>query len=154
MKLFRELGAGGGIVVAILLVAVEWGRLPAAIPTHFGWSGAANGYGSKMMLWAIVAAMIFVYGVMRLAQKFPCRFNLPVPREHPQRGECEMVAQEMVSWLKLEVVWLFVYVIWAMIRVALNDGPGVRGWFVPVAAVVVGGTTVIYFAKMRRLLGA
>ncbi len=151
MKLFRELGAALGIVVAILLVLVEWGRLPETIPTHFGWSGTPNGYGSRMMLWAVIALMIFVYVVMRLAQKFPCRFNLPVPREHPQRGACEMVAQEMISWLKLEAIWLLVYLVWAMIRVALNDGPGVRGWFVPVTALLIGGTLAIYIRKMRLL---
>jgi uncharacterized membrane protein len=154
MKLFRELGAAAGIVVAILLVLVEWSRLPASIPTHFGWSGQPNGYGSKIMLWLVIALMIFVYGVMRLAQKFPCRFNLPVPREHPERGACEMIAQEMVSWLKLEMMWLLLYVVWAMIRVALSDGPGLRGWFVPFAVVLLGVTMMIFNRKMRLLMGA
>jgi hypothetical protein len=154
MKLFRELGAGAGIVAAILLVLVEWSRLPAVVPTHFGWSGAPNGYGSRMLLWSVVGLMIFLYGLMTLLARSPCRFNLPVPRGNPRRGECEMVAAELVSWLKLEVMWLFVYVIWAVIRAALNDGPGVRGWFIPVSVVVVGGTIATYRAKMRRLLDA
>jgi uncharacterized membrane protein len=152
MKLFRELGAGAGIVAAILLVLVEWSRLPAAVPTHFGWSGAPNGYGSRMALWSVVLLMIFIYGMLILAQRNPCRINMPVPRGHERRGECESLAAEMVSWVKLEVMWLLVYVVWAIIRAALNDGTGVRGWFAPIAIALVGGTVVIYRSKMRQLM--
>ena len=151
MKLFRELGAGAGIVAAIVLVLMEWSRLPAVVPTHFGWSGAPNGYGSRMALWSVVLLMIFIYGMLILVERNPCRINMPVPRGHERRRECESLAAVMVSWVKLEAMWLLVYLVWAIIRAALNDGTGVRGWFAPIAIAVVGGTVVIYRRKMRQL---
>ena len=56
----------------------------------------------------------------------------------------------MMGWLKAELTWLFAYIVWAVIRVALGRANGLGWAFLPLALAVVGFTIIAGVVKMRR----
>jgi uncharacterized membrane protein len=148
MKWLRE-GAGvAGLLAAVMLVVVEWRRLPPVIPTHFGMNGAPNGYGTRAELWVMIGIDLLVYLLMTVCTRYPRYFHLPVTPEDPQRPGFEADAVALLEWLRMFVAWLFVYVLWVMIRSALGDGNGLSGWFAVVTIVVSCGWVALW-ERMR-----
>ena len=147
MRTLREIAGILALVAMALLIQVEWSRLPAMIPTHFGMNGAPDGYGSRTTLWVVAGLAVVLYGLIGVSERFPHSFNLPVRRDDPRRPVYEAQAVDLLGWVRVEAVWLMYYIVWAMIRAALNDGPGVR-WWSPVVFVAILGLTILVF--MRR----
>ncbi len=147
MKVLREIAGILALVAMALLIQVEWSRLPATIPTHFGMNGAPDGYGSRTTLWVVAGLGLVLYALIGVSERFPHSFNLPVRRDDPRRAAYEAQAVEMLGWVRVETVWLMYYIVWAMIRAALNDGPGVR-WWSPV--IFVGILAITFLIFMRR----
>ncbi|MCH3916610.1 MAG: SdpI family protein [Spirochaetia bacterium] len=48
------------LVVAFLVLAISYGKLPATIPTHWGVGGKVDGYGSKRTLWYLFALIVAI----------------------------------------------------------------------------------------------
>jgi len=126
-----------GLLAMVLLILAEWHRLPASIPTHFNAHGTADRFGSKSMLWLLAGISITAYAGLGLAARFRSSFNLPVGRDDVRRPHAEALAVEMLGWLKLELAWFMFYVVWVIVRSALEDGPGLSSW------AALAGTAVI-----------
>ena len=66
------------------------------------------------------------------------------------RGALEAIAISMMGWLKAELTWLFAYIGWAVIRVALGRANSLGWAFLPVTLAVVGFTIASGVLKIRR----
>jgi uncharacterized membrane protein len=137
MQRLREVAGLGGLLAIVLLILVEWQRLPETIPTHFSIHGTPDGFGSKSMLWGIAGIAISAYGLLSVAARFRSSFHLPVARDDVRRPHFEELTVEMLGWLKLELAWFMFYVVWVIVRSALMDGPGLSSW------AAMAGTTVL-----------
>lgn len=51
---------GSAVAAFVILAAVTWSRLPAQVPTHWGWSGQADDHGSRgaLLLWLTAFAVV------------------------------------------------------------------------------------------------
>ena len=139
-----------GVLCSILLLSLFWTRLPDTIPSHFNWSGAPDDWSPKAMILIFpVIALIFYLG-LTIALQFPQHFNYPWPITEQNASAQYRLACSLLSWLKVEVIWLFVYMEWMAIWVALERGRGLSPAFAPIVLVVIFGTIAIYFYQAYR----
>ena len=145
---------------ALLLLLLTWAitafailgpnGLPARIPTHFNASGQPDGWGAPGMLWVIPLIATVIYLLMSLVSRYPSSFNFPM-RTHPAaRRALEVIALNMLSWLKAEVVFLFACIQYTAIRFARSGYGTLSPLFLPAVLIVVFGTIGWHIAAMRR----
>jgi uncharacterized membrane protein len=124
-------------------------RLPERIPIHFDGAGNPNGWGHPRTFLILPLVTLGLYLVITLVAQFPAALNYPVRVTAENRARLERLALEMVTWLKVELVWLFVGIQWFTIDAA-RSGRGVLPWFFPVGIAVVFLTIGWYLVSMFR----
>lgn len=151
-------------IIALLLLLCTWGitayavfgpnHLPARIPTHFNAAGQPDGWGVPAMLWLMPAVATFIYLLMTLVARYPAAFHFPVRTGPAARGQLETIALEMLSWLRAEVVCLFVWIQYQTIQFARSGQGALSPFFLPCVLVVIFGTILWHISAMRRAGGA
>jgi uncharacterized membrane protein len=125
-------------------------NLPDKIPVHFGVSGNPDLWGDKIKLTYIPVVMIFIYGLLTLVVRFPHTFNYLVEITQENAEFQYKNARKLISWLKIEIIFVFAYIEWITVQVAYGKKSGLDVWFLPFFLVLLFGTVIFYFFKMIR----
>jgi hypothetical protein len=56
----------------------------------------------------------------------------------------------VMRWLKMELIWLFAYLDWQMVQVALGKAKGLDVLAMPIALAVILGTTIVLVVRAYR----
>ncbi|HEY0306798.1 MAG TPA: DUF1648 domain-containing protein [Acidobacteriaceae bacterium] len=153
MKVLREGIATAGLLFITLTMAKFYRALPPIIATHFGASGAADGWGDKSSLWVLVGVTFALYAALTAVPYLPERFiNLPVRAE--QRAAAMPIAMEMIGWIKVETVSIFVWLVWSTVSVARGFSTGLSPLFLPVVIVVELVMVVLTFWRTMQAGGS
>ncbi|HBQ27089.1 MAG TPA: hypothetical protein DD791_11900 [Syntrophomonas sp.] len=139
-----------GVLFVFLLVYQSWGILPDRIPTHFGFTGAPDAWGNKGNLFFLPLIALAMYLLLTIVSRFPHTFNYPVKITEENAATQYIMARYLIAVLKVETIWLFVYIQWVTIEVALGKAMGLSNLFLPIFLVVMLGTLVVYFYKARE----
>lgn len=124
-----------------------WPSLPEVIPTHFGSSGAPDGWGGKSTLWVLPAIGLVIYLGLTILSQYPQVYNYVWPIT-PQNAKIQyQTARQMIILLKTEVVWLLAYIVSQTIQAALGKVQGFSIAFLPIFLVVMFGTIGFYLFK-------
>jgi hypothetical protein len=124
--------------------------LPARIATHFDLAGNPNGWGSPSALLLLPAVAVALYLLISAVSLFPSVFNFPVRVTPENRPRLEMLAIQMIAWLKAELVCLFTWIQGAAIEAARRGHGGLAPALFPVALAAIFGTIGWYLMAMRR----
>ena len=152
MKRFREIAAVTGLVFAIAMVRDFYSRLPERIATHFNAEGVANGFGARSTLWVLVGIAVLLYLILSVVGSLQGVVSLKRPLA-PEREKLVLAeSMAMVGWIKLEVCWMFAYILLAMVRNGMGLQVGLGWWFLPVTLVVVLGTCAVYLMRIFRAI--
>lgn len=143
-----EAAALGLIVANVGWLATQYAALPDKIPTHFGLSGAPDQWGSKATLWFLLGIALFIYLLLTVISRFPQAFNFPVPVTPENRDRLASLAQEMMRWMKVELIVLFTWIEWQSVQVALGRASGLGPTFLFAVLGLVFGTVAIYIGRM------
>lgn len=119
-----------GLLGSAYILAKFWPDLPAAIPKHFGPTGEVDAWGDRSSLYFLLGINLFVYLMMTVIRWFPHTFNFPVTITADNAARQYQLAVWYISLLKAQVVWLFAYLQWQMIQVALGNSTGLGTWFI------------------------
>jgi hypothetical protein len=129
----REIADVGSVVA----LAVAWGRavlayprLPARFPIHFGFTGRADGWGSKRMLWLLPCLGLGIY---------LCLGRVITAPGHP--GPTPPVVATALAWLRFEIIAMFLYIETKSIQVARGRAAGLGAAFLPISLAVILTTT-------------
>ena len=103
-------------ICAILLigctvwVACQYGSLPDRIPTHYNANGIIDGYGSKSMIWTVIAIMWVLVGLMSAGEQIPRLWNtwFKLIKENHSRL---LALTWLFSTTKLVVSVMFAYIV-------------------------------------------
>jgi len=140
-----------GMLVLVYLFVHAWATLPETIPTHFDIHGEPDGWGSKSTLVMLPIIALVLYAFMTIINRYPHVFNYIVPITEENAERQYRLGQGIMRWVKLEVVWLFVYIEWATIRTANGQGDGFGILFVPIVVIVLFGTTGTFIWQSVRV---
>jgi len=149
----RKTVEGGGVVMLVVLFWITYAalngpqQLPLRVPTHFDISGRPNAWGSPQVLWLLPVIGTCLYLLMTALATIRFRnYNLPVrvtdrnlPFIHEKTGE-------MIAWIKLEVLSLFVYIQWSIIEGARAGEFHLPPMMIPVFLVLIFATVGWYLA--------
>ncbi|AFQ43535.1 hypothetical protein Desmer_1543 [Desulfosporosinus meridiei DSM 13257] len=118
-----EIVAGIGVVLIVIMPFLWWGKTPDLFPTNFGMSGKVDweGKGSLVLLTGIG---IGLYVLLTYISRFPNMVNhlwviTPINAEKQYR-----IRRLTINCIKVESVWLFVYLTWNTIQVAMSKAIG------------------------------
>jgi uncharacterized membrane protein len=148
LKTLRELMALAGLVFSAAVVTDFYSRLPEQIATHFNEAGVANGFGARSTLWVLVGIVFFLYATLSLINFLPRAMNLRKTLAPQQERAVWVGTLAMVGWIKVEVCWMFAYVLWVMVRYGMGLQVGLGWWFLPVTLAVVLGTCAFYLVRI------
>jgi uncharacterized membrane protein len=150
MRILRETLSLGAIAGQILLVWINWSRLPERIPTHYGLTGSPDAWGAKSSVLLLPAIAFALDGLLTVLSFFPQIFNYPVPVTDANRPRLQAATLSLLGWLKVEIVGLFAYLTWNTIHVAMGLSSGLGWAFLPLMLGAVGVTVAISVVRMRR----
>ena len=142
--------SSGVILYVFYMTLNSWADLPNRIPTHYGFSGQADAWGSKGTLLALPVVMVVFYVLLGVLSRFPHVFNYPVPITVENAGTQYQNARTMLSWLKVEVLGIFAYLEWCIIETALRKTQDLGWLFLPVSLIAVFGTMGYYMIRMFK----
>ncbi|HEX2252246.1 MAG TPA: DUF1648 domain-containing protein [Thermoanaerobaculia bacterium] len=151
----------GVILAAALRVALVWERLPAVMASHFGPSGAADGWmprGAFFVLFALVlgGTCLLMALVPALIRRLPPSLvNLP-HREHwlaPQRrDETLRRIGSQLAWYALAYALFIGSILELTLRANLRNGPLPNGPFLALLALFLLATAALVI-RLQRMFG-
>jgi uncharacterized membrane protein len=150
MKTLRESVTLLGVFGPVVWLATVWHSLPALLPSHFGLDGIPNHYASRDMVLLISGFSMGIYFLLFVVQRFPHRMNLPRRVGDPDRPRVEALGVEMIGWLRLELAWMFAYILWAVVQVGMQRSEGLGAGFTLIVVGVVMGTVVWFLMRMKK----
>lgn len=136
-----------GVIGCVLPLAVSWAALPETVPSHFDVSGYPNAYGSKWWLLLLPALSVVITVGFTVLARYPHLFNYPV-RVTPENAlRLYRTGRLLVRWMNVMLAWIFAFIEWQTLQVALGKAAGLPQWFLPVtvALVVVVPISVVAF---------
>lgn len=140
-----------GIFVLLFLVCQWWEALPQRIPTHFGAGGEPDAWGSKSSLLIITIVAIATYGLLTILNRYPHTFNYLVEITEANAEEQYRMARQLMAVLKVEITWMFAYIQWITIQVALGKASGLGSLFLLITMIVLLGSLGVYLYKASRI---
>jgi uncharacterized membrane protein len=145
-----------GLGVLAALCWITWqalsgpDRLPDRIPTHFDISGNPNAWGSPNMLFLLPIVATAVYLLTTVLAAFPSTFHYPVRIDPDRLPRAQEQTRDMISWIKVEMAGVLVYVQWSIIQAAHSKEFHMSPLMIPVFLVVLFGTVGWYIAAILK----
>jgi hypothetical protein len=124
--------------LTIIILALSWWialsaypNLPERIPTHFGFTGEADGWGARwtIFLMPLIGTLMFVLDYW-LFNRVVVGDSRPIPP----------AVKTPLHLLLLELSVVFTFITWRTSEVAFGRARGLGPWFLPVTLFAVLGT--------------
>ena len=125
---------------------LRWPGIPGRIPTHYGFSGEADAWGSKDSLWILWLVQAGLYLLLTVVTFFPKVWNTPVPVTEANRNFVYSTTLSMLIVMKLVIVCVFFY----LVVIAGGQEKSLGGWFFPVVLIGIFGPLVYFCRKCSR----
>jgi hypothetical protein len=93
---------------------------------------------------------LVLYLSITVVSQFPSAFNYPVRVTPENRPRLEALAIGMITWLKVELVFLFLWIQSSTIDAARHQTLGLPLLLLPVSLLAVFGTITWHIVAMRR----
>jgi len=142
---FAEIAAGVGMVVIFAMPIYLWNDLPATIPRHFAADGSADAYSGKAFLLFLPFVCLFFYSLLAVLKRFTYRLNYPWKISPDNVYRQFQLAKGFIAAIKAVLIWIFVYIEWVQVGVALGRTEGIDPWLLPVVIFAVLGVISVYF---------
>lgn len=138
------------LLFALGVTIYSWRQLPDIIPTHFNAVGKIDGYGGKGVTIFLIVVMGVMYALLTAIGKFPHIYNYVVEINQENAEIQYKYAVRMMRLLKMEIILLFTYIQFTVVKTAFSGGSNLGNWFLPVFLTVLFGTIGIYIYKSLK----
>ncbi len=129
----RDLIAYALPVLQSLYLGAFFHLLPPRIASHFDAAGTPHSYAPRALTCVIVFITAADVALLRFVRSKPQFFNLPAPRNSPQRVAQEAATQNALTWISLEIALLFSFVLWAIVQEGLHSHAPLKLVYLPIA---------------------
>lgn len=130
------------IIFMVVYLKIIWNDIPEIIPTHFGFSGAPDDFGSKKSLFIIIIISISLHMLFAFLSKKPQYYNYPVSITDGNAESLYKIGRQLILVTDLEVSIFLSVLIWQNIQAALGKIYGVSEMIFPFIGVLF--FTIIY----------
>jgi uncharacterized membrane protein len=147
---FLELLSISSLAFAGIYLYLKWEALPGRIPTHFGATGNPDGWGIKTTLLTLPLIGMGLYLLLSLVSRFPHLCNIPWEITQANAPAQYRIIRSLLAWLKLEMVWIFVYLEMGTVEVAMGKMASLNQFFLLLPLVVIPATIALHFIRGYR----
>jgi len=140
-------------LVAIIIVfflwmfsVVSYSQLPQTIPTHFNYTGQADGFGGKQTIFLLPSIASFLYLGFTIFNFFPTLFNYPVDITEKNKLYLYTAATRMIRYLKCSFLSIMLFLLIRILQITAKVEDGLGILFIPFA-VFASSIPLILFAK-------
>ncbi|HEX3047578.1 MAG TPA: DUF1648 domain-containing protein [Bacillota bacterium] len=142
-----------GMIGIITYLSMNWARIPDTVPQHFGFSGKVDSWGSKGILVVLPVVMGAFYLLLTVLGRFPHQVNYAVEITAENAAAQYLNARRLIRWLKFELIYIFSYIEFRTIQIAINAGQspgGLETAFLPIALLAVFATLGYFIYRSVR----
>lgn len=150
LEIIVEVIASVGILLSVFVLFYYWSDLPESIPRHFNAAGVVDAWGGKGWLLTLPTVSIALYVGMTVVNCFLQTVNSPCTLTQEDVERRHRCVRLLLSALKTEIVWYFLYIEWRTIQIALREAEGLGPASLPVLLIGITGTIGVYFWQARR----
>ena len=126
-------------------IILQWGDMPAQIPTHFDFAGNPNAYGSKMTIWGLYAVGWVIWLIIFICSFFPRTWSIGVKVAPQNLGRAYAITFHFMHIINLLCVALLTYCLIA----AITTAHAITAIFWGLLALVFIATAVMIFMLFR-----
>ncbi|KAF5418875.1 MAG: hypothetical protein C5S49_01035 [Candidatus Methanogaster sp.] len=151
--------------VNLLLVVACWAivfyyhpMLPEKIPTHYGFHGPPDAWGSKSAVFELplvqTGLFLFLFIASFMVKRYPKIYNFPVdPKLPSQEGKEELysLTSEIILATGIGINLFFAYTIVTTINVALGKWDGINGYIGGLLIGILPAIIIYYFIKAKQI---
>lgn len=141
--------AAGAVIALLVHAASVWPALPATVPTHFDFSGAPDGWGSRASLLALPAIATVFFFVLSWLERMPHAYNYPVEITPANAPRVYALGRRLVLALKLILVGTFGAIFGSSVQVASGEATALPRWLLPAVVGAIVLTTGVTCLQMR-----
>lgn len=129
------------LLILITLIAVgliiylpvsNYMQLPTEIPNHFGVDGKPDDYADKNIIFLLPIMSIFLTLLLQIITRFPHTFNFPIIITEENALKQYKIAIRMILWLNASISFVFLYITYFTIQVALGKQQQMSPYFVTI----------------------
>lgn len=120
LEKFANIVGIAGILVMVLLVALNWSNLPDTVPTHFNAAGDADGWGSKYTLLILPVIAVFSHILLEVVERKPHTHNYPVRFREENAPLFYAESVKIINLTKNIMAVMFAYITYHIVQGALN----------------------------------
>jgi uncharacterized membrane protein len=144
-----------GITVFIVMgiavyTTIHYSALPDTIPTHYGFSGKADGYGGKSTLLVLLGVLMAMYLMLLGVSRIPHKFNYVTEITESNAPRQYSIALQMMRIVKLIGVIIFSYIILTTIQITQGNAMSLGTWFLITAIFFLFVTIIIYAIRSSK----
>ncbi len=133
-----------GILAMIFALVRYWAALPDHVPTRFGAGGIPVAWGDKTALIRQLLVFVLISAGISALSRYPHLFNYPWRITGQNMRIQYQLARTLLSWIKVELIWLIGFTEWGSIQVALGRDHALRIEFLWAYMAIIFGTFAIY----------
>ena len=150
LEIYFEVVAAVAVAFVFIYLSATWTGLPDKVPTHFNFAGTPDHWGSKYSLLLLLGVTFVLYVGLSILSRFPHIYNYAFAITDENRQRQYLLARQLVTALKAELVCVFIFMTWQTIGVARGNAGDLTVWFTPVFLVIVFGTIATYLFRAYR----
>lgn len=142
-----EIVAASGIIINLIILIKHYSVLPHTIPTHFNALGVPDDWGSKTSLLILPIIALILYILLTLLSRFPHIYNYLTEITEENAKVQYLNARKLMICLKTEILYVFTYIQWTTVSVALNKSKGLGPGFLLVFLAIIFSTIIYYIYR-------
>ncbi len=150
MEAVLEIATAIGILFWAFVLMQSWSSLPDSIPSHFGPSGKPDAWSNKGTMLVLPIMGIISYIGLTVLTRYPHIYSYPWRITEQNAKRQYQLGRSLLRCIKMEVVWVFAFIDWKTIQVALDRAEGLGPRFLPTVTIIVFGTLSFYFLQSYR----
>ncbi len=154
VEIILEIISISALLTFLIITFFIWPSVPQRIPTHFGWSGLPNIWGSKGMFPTMLYVTLFFFILLSILSRFPRAINFPIPISEEKSQSHLQLRFSLILWLKAELMLFTSYIGIQGIRVALGQSEGLGSYLTPIFLVILFSTIAIFIYRAYKLKSA
>lgn len=147
-KIF-EVVSLASLVSTVLIIGIAIPGLSDVIPCHFDLSGVPNGYGSKYVLWTIVAVSFFIYMLTGILNMFPESFNY-ASQKNDKESQYKLGAKLMRS-LRACILFFITILTLIMVRSAQTGSAKDAFWLIGILPILLIANFAWFAVKWKKI---
>lgn len=144
-------------IVSLLLIIINfiylisvWNTLPEQVPIHFNGKGEVDGWGGRAFIWLLPTIGLLLWFGLTMLERVPHHFNYLVDITEKNAGFQYKNARMMSLFLKVEVIFIFLYTSWESVHVARGNEGGLGKADLPILLVLLLGSIAFFVIRSVR----